>query len=304
MARGRKLRMFYQRGNRPDYRYIAWFELRGKDFYWGPGVQAPDIEAVSFAGMSVSVDVPEDLDALPRANWKASLHKSGVMHVNTDGSGRLQQRDVYLGSVDDLDHPSVFAALLDKQPGAHEAYTKSLTRGGCAALVLRLSESQWRCRQYFEFFLTPSGTYPAPPAVISGISTESLNAPPLTHSFGPEPDLSLAVRHGTMGPDFSQWRPNVGIWLNLHNPFTTSNVDGALLNRHDGVDEPVTRGRGDGLDSRLRCPGEDIDGTPTLAGERPGGTVNAVTTPVDRHLSRLVIDAVRSANRAGECRTP
>lgn len=207
------MRLFLQRDTKEDYRYIAWFELRDRDFYWGPPWPVPDIEGISFAGTSLSIMVPSDLDKLPRARWKASRHASGVMHVNTDGSGALHSGDAYVGPIEDIRAPTIFAALIDKHPSNYPPCRGSLTRGGSSALVIRIPESQWNARQYLEFYLSPAGSFPTPTPMLR--FDRPLRDTPACQSLDPDLDVVLAVRHATLGKAFSDWRPGVGIWCHI-----------------------------------------------------------------------------------------
>ena len=215
MATAHKLRLFLQKGIRGGHRYIAWFELRGNDLYWGPPSSVPDVEGVSFNGRSVRIKIPEDLDQVPRAHWKASRHASGLTHVNTDGSGRLRAADAYVGAIDSISQPTLIAALIDKPPSEHPPYCRSLTRGRSSALVLRIPERRWNARQYFEFYLTPGGTFPAPKPMLAMNETTGV---PFVHSLDVDLDIALAVRHASLDDAFSAWRPNVGVWLHVTPP--------------------------------------------------------------------------------------
>ena len=211
----RKVRLFLQLGTNPDYRYIAWFELRRLDFYWGPSMAGPDIESIPFDGISATISIPENLGELPLAIWKASRHESGVLHVNATGQNKTEMRDVYVGPVTEITQPTLFAALLDKQPQYHPRYERSLTRDRAAAIVIRVPEESRTLRHYFEFFLTPAGTFPAPPTALS-LRRQATPQPPVVQSLDIELDVILAIRHFVFGPEFSNWRPDIGIWMNFH----------------------------------------------------------------------------------------
>jgi hypothetical protein len=214
LPENRKVRLFLQLGTYPEYRCIAWFELRRRDFYWGPSMAGPDIESIPFDGTSVTISAPDNLVEFPLATWKASRHESGVLHVNATGQNKTGMRDVYVGPVTEITQPTLFAALLDKQPQYYPPYKRSLTRDRAAAIVIRVPEESRKLRHYFEIFLTPAGTFTAPPTVIS--LRQATLQPPIVQSLDTELDVILAIRHFIFGLESSKWHPEIGIWMNFH----------------------------------------------------------------------------------------
>lgn len=147
---------------------------------------------------------------MPRARWKASRHASGVMHINTSGRDKDNRNDVYVGPPTRTTRPTRFAIAIEKPADQIPPYRRSLTRHGGRAAVVRLSDELWTRRTYWEFFLSPAGTWPAPPPAMKGLGFDQ----PLVMSLGPGSDLALVIRHGllaaTNGP-----HPDFGLWLNL-----------------------------------------------------------------------------------------
>ena len=134
-----------------------------------------------------------------------------MMHITTTGRSKSDRNDVYVGPPTQLDGLTRFAVLIEKPADNLPPYRRALDRGGASAVVLRLDADAWKRRTYWEFFLAPAGSWPAPPWLL-GQQTEDQ---PITVSLGPEPDVVLVLRHATVGGQLNDWQPEVGVWLNL-----------------------------------------------------------------------------------------
>ncbi|WP_139316981.1 MULTISPECIES: hypothetical protein [unclassified Pseudonocardia] len=198
-----------------DVRYIAWFTLRGRDFYWGPSGPVPETPATTFSGLSATIEIPEDVRQLARVSWKASSHESGVMHVNSSGQRVLDSSDVYVGPVTEISGPRAFALLVDKHPEHRPVYSRSLTRGGDSAILIKVPETARSKRHYFEFYLTPAGAFDAPPPIV-GINSSKPLPQPVIVSLDEKLDVVLAIRHLILESDSADSNPDIGFWINLH----------------------------------------------------------------------------------------
>lgn len=212
MAKGRKVRLFLRNKATGETRYIAWFELRGYDFYYGLAEPSFDIPGFDVANGEVAVVLPEAIKDLPKSHWRASWHESGKLHVNTDGGGAQRRPDVEVLSTRDLTEPTHFALLIDKVPSERSDSTTSFTKEGGSALVLQVDESEWTRRHYFEFFLSPAGTFSPPPLLFETASEEGTR---LMQSLGEDVDIVLIVRHFVVGDALADWRPEVAIWVHV-----------------------------------------------------------------------------------------
>jgi len=181
--------------------------MSGGDFYWGPAEPGRDTEPIEFSGKSLTMTVPEDFETLRKVPWKASHHDSGVMHVT--GGGSQSSSDRWWGGTTDIVEPRRFGVVVTKPPSHYKQYTRSLTRGGASGFALRIPERQRERRHYFEFFLTPAGTFARPEPLLR--STRPLADTPFTHSLSER--LILLIRHVALGGELSRWRPEVEIWL-------------------------------------------------------------------------------------------
>src|SRR5712691_1293430 len=64
-----RLGVFFQL-TEEDHRKLCWFEMSGDDFYWGPAEEGRDIAPIEFSGESLTIAVPEDLEALRRCSGR------------------------------------------------------------------------------------------------------------------------------------------------------------------------------------------------------------------------------------------
>ncbi len=205
----RRVRFFFEL-EPGDLRPVFWVELDNDagDFYWGPPTDSPAVEAQPFSGTSATITVPEDLDLYARQHWKASHHASGVMHVTGSFSG---QNDKWWGSLEGLPSLRRFCVILSKHPTKLPQYRRNPTRGGSAAIVLRLPESEWETRHYLELFLSPAGTFPLPQPALA--FEGAIADTPIAHSLSEERDLLMVVRHLVLGGPLSSWQPETQLWL-------------------------------------------------------------------------------------------
>lgn len=202
-----RARVFMRNAETKSVRYLLWVELRGHDFYWGTPDKAPDIPSTRLVpGQSISITVPHNYASLPKASFKTSFHASGVTHVTSDGSGVLESQDTYVGPVTSFTRPTMFAAMLTAVPSATPNHTKRLGRGGDAAKVLEVEDKYWDCRWYFDFSVTPAGTFELPPAVMmpDGYLPPVLDTPFLSEEL----DLIMVIRGTPVGDQTNSWQPD------------------------------------------------------------------------------------------------
>jgi len=207
----RRVRFFFEL-EPGDLRAVFWVELDSEagDFYWGPPTDGPAVEAQPFSGTSATITIPEDLDSYARQHWKASHHASGVMHVTGDPS---RPNDRWWGRLEGLATLRRFCVILSKHPTSLPPYTRSPTRGGSAAVVLRLPENQRATRHYLELFLSPAGTFTMPQPAIA--FEDAVDDRPIVQSLSEELDLLLVVRHLVLGGPLSAWQPETQLWLTV-----------------------------------------------------------------------------------------
>ncbi|WP_426374345.1 hypothetical protein ACN9MI_19970 [Rhodococcoides fascians] len=154
---GSKVRLFARRGESDDYRYLAWFKLDGShDFSWGAPHPTIDASASPVPGGQArfTIEPPVGWEDMRKVDAHRTYHESGVMHVQASGAEHASVPDVWLGRPEEITGPS-FVELLISAPFSHmEQYGRSLTRGGCRATVLTVSDELWYRRWNVELYLT------------------------------------------------------------------------------------------------------------------------------------------------------
>ncbi len=207
----RRVRFFFEL-EPSDLRPVFWveFDNAAGDLYWGPPTDGPAVDAQPFSGTSATIAVPEDLESYARRMWKASHHASGVMHVTGGGSDR---NDKWWGRPEALAAPRRFCVILSKHPMLLPPYKRQPTRGGSAAIILRVPEHQRESRHYLELFLSPAGTFESPPPAL--VFKEAVADKPIVQSLSEERDLLLVVRHLALTGPLSAWRPETQLWLTI-----------------------------------------------------------------------------------------
>lgn len=192
-------------------RPVVWFEPRGNDVYWGspsPG-RSPGSSPMVVEGGRTSISIPLNLDHIEPQQSKFSYHESGQIHVKRAGV-----IDGEIGRVTPsaaLQVPICLGTLITKKAELYKA-GRGLQRGGAAALLLRLEGGAERVRHYFEFFLSPEGTFDLPPMLLAPHVTDHHIV--FTQSMSSH--VILAIRHLQCGQEFSDTAPDVEIWTHLH----------------------------------------------------------------------------------------
>jgi hypothetical protein len=147
-------------------RPVVWFEPRGNDLYWGsptPGRSFGTAPLIVKDG-KISITIPKSFDHIKPEQSKFSYHESGQVHVKRTGIidgevGRITRPR-------DLQSPIRLGTLITKRADLYKV-GRDLRRGNAAALLLRLEDSAECRRHYFEFFLTPEGTFDLPSALLA-----------------------------------------------------------------------------------------------------------------------------------------
>lgn len=184
--------------------------MSNDEFYLGSSTKgAFNLDPIPFSGNSVTITVPDAIERVREGSLKASYHASGQFHVKFGNQ--------YLGNPERwpekglLQKPFRIAALVTALPTTYEPYTRSLTRGGSSAVVVPADGDDAGLRHYFEFYLTPPGTFDAPLPMIK--MDDVVADDPHCHSMND--DLILAIRHLRFAEstNFHTWQPDKSIWL-------------------------------------------------------------------------------------------
>ena len=205
-------RLFLRNEQTGELKYLMWVEQKGHDFYWGSPFPAPDMPSATFGpGEDLTISVPADLDQLPRAYMKTSFHRSGHMHVTSNGSGAQAVRNAYVGKVTDFPKPTLFAAIMTV-PASGAPHTGNPRKHRRAARTLLIPDEHWHKRWYFDFSFAPEGCLAEPwgaygfeegtfPAVLESVF--------LSRGLG----LVMVIRAAPMSDELSAWRPEQTILI-------------------------------------------------------------------------------------------
>lgn len=207
-------RIFLRNALTGESTYLMWVEQQGEDFYWGSPYPAPDVPSATFAsGEDITITIPQDLDQLPRAHMKTSFHRSGHMHVTTNGSGAQEVRNTYVGKVTDFRQPTMFAAIMTV-PASGPAHTGNPRKGRKAARTLVIPDEHWGKRFYFDFSFATEGCLAEP---WGAFGFEEGAFPEIQESVFLNRDLGLlmVIRAAPMSDEMSAWRPEQTILLRV-----------------------------------------------------------------------------------------
>lgn len=211
---GVKGRIFLRNASTDDLKYLMWVEQKGEDFYWGSPYPVPDIPSATFGpGEDITVTIPEDFERLPRASMKTSFHRSGHMHVTTNGSGAQEVHDTYVGKLTEFRQPTLFAAIMTV-PESIAPHTANPRKGSRAARTLTMSDDHWRQRWYFDFSFAPEGCVAEP---WGAFGFEEGTYPAIQESVFLSRDLGLlmVMRAAPMSAESSAWRPEQTILIRV-----------------------------------------------------------------------------------------
>ena len=112
---------------------------------------------------------------------------------------------------EDLHSPFRVAALVSKAASSYHEYKRSLTRGGADAVVIRLADNEANRRHYFEFFISPPGTFQRPATLLK--AKNKIRDAPICGSLSER--FVLVIRHLVLAESMTlhSWRPDVEIWF-------------------------------------------------------------------------------------------
>ncbi|GLY42011.1 hypothetical protein Amsp01_080340 [Amycolatopsis sp. NBRC 101858] len=218
MNKERRIKLLLRNTRTDELCLIAWFSVRNSDLYWGPGTPGRATNWVTSTDFSkFTITVPDDLDSLPLQNWKVSHHKSGVMHVNSTSDGQHLTKDVHFGSVVEISAPKLISLHISRPPKEMPTYHKSPSRAGARTIVLNVPEELWARRHYFEFYVSPAGTFEFPGPILA--LAAGVQHPSFSMTFAnddghgnPDLDLIISCRANVLDASLSAWHPEAGVW--------------------------------------------------------------------------------------------
>jgi hypothetical protein len=207
-------RIFLRNDLTGELKYLMWAEQKGEDFYWGSPYPAPDMPSATFGpDEDITITIPQNLEKLPRASMKTSFHRSGHMHVTTDGSGAQEVRNTYVGKVTDFRKPTLFAAIMTV-PACGDPHTANPRKNRRAARTLVVPDEHWHKRLYFDFSFAPEGCHAETWGAFGleeGLFPVIQDSVFLSRDFG----LLMVIRAAPMSDELSAWRPEQTIILRV-----------------------------------------------------------------------------------------
>jgi hypothetical protein len=188
------------------FRKFYWFEMKNEDFYWGSSYKSKRAEnaLTKIEGTEVTITVPENFNDFPSLSGKYSYHQSGNIHYKSQMESGISVYNKHSKwkLKGEILKPVRFYTMFSRTIRNYEETIKNLTKGKTYAQVLNFNESVIDKRIYFEFFLTPEGTFdiPEPLIKVNKPMTEFIHH---TISKG----LILLVRFAIMS-DMADWHPD------------------------------------------------------------------------------------------------
>jgi hypothetical protein len=166
-----RIRMLFKTGEQ-EFRRFYWFELKGKDFYWGPSTKAAqENTAITFSTPNEGqITIPGTLEFANKTDSKYSYHESGKVHLKKviPNKSPIYEDHSTWKLKDEINGLTRFFALITKPVSEYESYNKKISSGGSKAFIIDATTNSCTTRLYIEFFLSPIGTFTFPPSILEG----------------------------------------------------------------------------------------------------------------------------------------
>jgi hypothetical protein len=196
--------------DKKTYYKFYWFEMKNNDFYWGSAYKGihSDKTTIPFDKTNkISLEIPENIHQLERRSGKYSYHESGIVHYKTNldkGAPNYRNVSTWLKK-NEIKKPTRFHTIISKTLKHYNQEINNLTKGDSHAMAINFPDQVKDKRVYFEFFLSPPGSFEAPPTLldVSGDTNDIF-----VHTISPE--LLLVIRHGVF-EGFNEWHPDIEI---------------------------------------------------------------------------------------------
>lgn len=193
------------------FRKFYWFEMNNEEFYWGSAYKSARSEntITEIDGTEAIITIPEDFSNLPKYSGKFSYHLSGKTHYKAHIEKNISTYDNHsiwkLKS--EITKPVRFYTVISKNLSFYDKTINNLTKGNFSALVLAFDSNVANKRLYFEFFLSPEGTFDVPEPLMK------INRPLtdfITHTLSE--NLILVIRYSVL-ENFDNWHSDKEITL-------------------------------------------------------------------------------------------
>ena len=180
--------------------------MKDDEFYWGSAYKSAraDDQKTKIDGTKVTITIPEEFDKLPRLHGKYSYHESGTIHYKTQLQNGIFVYDEHSKwrLKGEITKPVRFYTIISRTLNHYDAIIKNPTKGKTYAQALKFDHNVADKRVYFEFFLSPEGTFNIPETLIK------FNKPAtevMTHSLSK--NLILIVRFVVV-TNLKDWHPD------------------------------------------------------------------------------------------------
>jgi hypothetical protein len=188
------------------FKKFYWFEAKDNDFYWGSAYKSARSEEAmtKINGTKATITVPDDFDKLPKLHGKYSYHESGTVHYKTllDNGVSIYNEQSKWHLKGDIKKPVRFYTIFSRTLRHYGKVINNPTKNKSYALALNFDPKHADNRVYFEFFLSPEGTFNIPETLIK-VDKPITNV--VTHTVSK--NLILVLRYAVMG-NMGDWHPD------------------------------------------------------------------------------------------------
>lgn len=162
-----RIRILFKTGEN-EYRKFYWFEMKDNEMYWGQSMKAQQYMAPfkTDEKNQVRIQIPKNFDKLEKVFQKYSFHKSGQVHIKTNGEKAYEKLSIWCNK-ETIKEPKRFFIVATKAIQNYPLYTKTnLIANNTSALILGLSPQILEKRLYIEFYLSPLGQFQPKPTLL------------------------------------------------------------------------------------------------------------------------------------------
>lgn len=201
--------------DKATFKRFYWFEMKGKDFYWGSAFKSARIEdsMTKIDGTEATITVPDNFDKLPKFHGKYSYHESGAVHYKTqlESGVSVYSEPSKWHLKGEIIKPVRFYTIFSRTLKHYDKTINNPNKDNNYALALNFDPKHENNRVYFEFFLSPEGKFDVPETLIK---VDKPITDIVTHTLSK--DLILVVRYAVMA-NMGNWHPDKEIAIMPNN---------------------------------------------------------------------------------------
>ena len=177
-----------------DYRKFLWFEIKGKDFYWGHSMKTAEaISTTSIVDNQFYFSIPDENQNKEFGSTHYAYHESGKKHFKieiADKPAVYQSKSDWIEMKEISDLKRIFT-MVTKQLSLYPKYNRKLTADNVNAIIIKVNEADSQKRFYLELFLMPDGEFIMPLPLIE----MSVNGDPNFIESELTQEVSLVIRY-------------------------------------------------------------------------------------------------------------